>query len=203
MQSDVQTQLRPLPPPDGKPFPPPRRHSRLRPLTWLAPLVIALVWVGAITASGALHASWPVRRAALFVDLVSLIAGLGAVVVIDVYGALWVAGRRRLGDLVRVADDLHAVIWIGLAGLVGSGVLLQPALSSTRTRIKLGLVLIAALNGLWARHLSKRLQSQPHEHWRSPFDRRLLSKLIASGVISQLAWWGATAIGFIATTHHR
>ncbi len=161
------------------------------------------MWIAAIAASDQLHASWPVRRGALFIHLVSLIAGLGSVVVIDVYGALWIAGRRPLDHLVRLANDLHAVIWIGLAGLVGSGMLLRPNLSSTRTRIKLALVLIAGLNGLWAKRLSRQLGDQPHDHWRSPFDRRLLAKLLASGIVSQFAWWGATAIGFIATTHGR
>lgn len=189
----------PVPHADASPVPP----RRLRPLGWLPPLVVSGIWIAAIAASDQLHASWPVRRSALFIHLVSLIAGLGSVVVIDVYGALWIAGRRPLDHLVRLANDLHAVIWIGLAGLVGSGILLHPNLSSTRTRIKLALVLIAGLNGLWAKRLTRQLGNQPHDHWRSPFDRRLLAKLLASGVVSQLAWWGATAIGFIATTHRR
>jgi len=91
-------------------------------------------------------------------------------------------------------------MWPRLLVLVASGMLLGPNLLLTRTVIKLVLVLVAALNGMWAHGLSRQLAAHPEDETARPVDQRLLLKVMAAGAISQTAWWGATLIGFLATT---
>ena len=74
------------------------------------------------------HASWPVRRGALFLHLAALVAGFGAVLVVDLHAVLWLVGR----SLTRVdayataafAMGADALRWIerlpGYEGLVVS-----------------------------------------------------------------------------------
>jgi hypothetical protein len=154
----------------------------------------------AIAVAGALHAPWAVRRGALFLHLAALVAGFGSVLVADLHGVLWLIGRRRLGDLVQVTSALQGLIWPALVALVASGMLLGPNLLLPRTMIKLVLVLVAALNGMWAHGLSRQLGSHPAETTAHSVDQRLLLRVMASGMVSQAAWWGATLIGFLATT---
>jgi len=78
--------------------------------------------------------------------------------------------------------------------------LLHPNVSLPRTHIKLVLVLVATLNGVWAHHLSAKLRAQPPCSPAAAVDQRLLVKVMSAGAISQTAWWGATLIGFLATT---
>jgi hypothetical protein len=78
--------------------------------------------------------------------------------------------------------------------------MLGPNLLLPRTMIKLVLVLIAALNGMWAHGLSRQLRDHPSDTTARSVDQRLLLKVMGSGAISQAAWWGATLIGFLATT---
>src|SRR5947209_9068576 len=167
-----------------------------------APWLIVGIWTAVIVIAATLHASWPVRRGALFLHLAALIAGFGGVLIVDLHGVLWLIGRRRLGELLQVTAVLHPVIWGGLIVLVGSGVLLGPNLLLPRTEIKLVLVLVAALNGMWAHHLSMRLKEHPPGATAGAVDQRLLVKVMSAGAISQAAWWGATLIGFLATTSH-
>jgi hypothetical protein len=168
--------------------------------THLARMGVVGAWMVAIAVAGALHAPWAVRRGALFLHLAALVAGFGSVLVADLHGVLWLIGRRRLGDLVQVTSALQGVIWPALVALVASGMLLGPNLLLPRTMIKLVLVLVAALNGMWAHGLSRQHGSHPAETTAHSVDQRLLLRVMASGMVSQAAWWGATLIGFLATT---
>jgi hypothetical protein len=166
-------------------------------LAWMG---VVGAWMVAIAVAGAIHAPWAVRRGSLFLHLAALVAGFGAVLVADLHGVLWLIGRRRLGDLVQVTSALQGVIWPALIVLVVSGMVLGPNLLLPRTMIKLVLVLVAALNGMWAHGLSRQLGAHPSDTTARSVDQRLLLKVMGSGVISQAAWWGATLIGFLATT---
>jgi hypothetical protein len=162
-------------------------------------LVVA-AWAMAIAVASVIDAPWPLRRGALFLHLGALVAGFGAVLVVDLHGVLWLIGRRRLGDLLTITDALQPLIWGGLAVLVASGVLLAPNLGLPRTDVKLVLVLVAALNGMWAHELSGRLRAHAAHVAAGAVDQGLLLKVLGAGAISQAAWWGATLIGFQATT---
>lgn len=151
---------------------------------------ICLVWAASIWISTHLHADPLLHRLALFGHLASLLAGFGAVLTLDWLGALWLLGKRSLPQVVDVAEDAHLMIWVGLAGLIATGCLLEPQLHRL-TWVKLGAVLVVALNGLHAHHLQgvlKRVVEGP--------GKGLLIRVTLTAAISQAAWWTACAIGY-------
>ncbi|MFF3059917.1 hypothetical protein [Streptomyces sp. NPDC057909] len=140
-----------------------------------------------------LHADPALHTAALFVHLASLVLGFGAVLVADYHGLLWISGRCTLNDALGSTTRLHVPIWTGLAGLVVSGVMLHPDLTSALTRTKLALVLVLTLNGLQAGLLNRRTAQRASS---TPLTPRLLAWGAATALVSQICWWGAVVIGF-------
>jgi hypothetical protein len=134
-----------------------------------------------------------IRPFALFVHLGSLVFGFGAVLSLDWFGLMWMLGRQDLITLVRAAQVAHTPIWLGLAGLTLSGVLLAPDTSAPLTVIKLLAVLVVALNGLCASKVQDRLLALDGQ---AP-PRRLLLTSIAVATVSQAGWWLATTVGFL------
>lgn len=57
----------------------------------------------------------------LFIHLISTIVGFGAVIVIDVWGFLWIINKQKLSQVMSVARVTQILIWIGFFGLVLSG----------------------------------------------------------------------------------
>jgi hypothetical protein len=155
------------------------------------------VWGAVIWLSLHVVADSKLTSVALFVHLAALVAGFGAVLVVDWVGALWLLGRRALVDVLALARTCHAVIWAGLALLSLSGALLNPDLSALRTQVKLGLVLVLALNGVQAIALQSRLDAL-----RGTPSRALLAWSSASALVSQAGWWTATLIGFLTHQSH-
>jgi hypothetical protein len=139
-----------------------------------------------------------VARVALFIHLVSMAIGFGAVIVIDIYGLLWLAGRRTLVELVDLDTAAHTVIAVGVGGLLASGIALQPDLTAPLARFKMLLVLVLMLNGLAAQRfligLRKRL---PPGTRGASIPWAAFQRGLAAALVSQASWWGAIAIGFI------
>lgn len=161
-------------------------------------LAVCLVWAASAWTAGQLHADPALHTVALFVHLAALVLGLGAVLAIDYYGLLWLTGRRTLRQVVEFTAPLHVPVWGGLAGLTLSGVMLEPQLSSGLTQLKLLLVLVIALNGVYATAMHRSLAA--HADGERP-PTRLLARGAASAVVSQVGWWGAVLIGFYNTRH--
>ncbi|MEU0156683.1 hypothetical protein [Micromonospora fulviviridis] len=113
----------------------------------LASGVIAVVWAASIWTSAHTHVDPVWHRAALFVHLISLVVGFGAVLTVDWFGLMWLLRRCTLPQVFAVAHNVHLPIWLGVAGLIGSGALLRPDLTSPLTRAKLALVLLVGLLG--------------------------------------------------------
>lgn len=152
---------------------------------------LALTGLGAASLWTARHLA-PDRAlhdAALFAHLACLVVGFGAVLTVDWFALLWIAGRCELTQVLRQASMVHVPIWAGFIGLVLSGVLLEPDLASRITQTKLALVLLIGWNGLLAMWLHVRLSENQH--------RFRLSISMLSASISQVGWWGAMAIGFL------
>ncbi|RDI50627.1 hypothetical protein [Nocardia mexicana] len=168
---------------------------RRRPRGWAAPIGAAAIagLALAVWASTRLQVGPATREAALFVHLVSLVLGMGAVLVADYLALLWLARRTTLAELVRGMRRLHLPIWLGMSGLVASGTFLAPDLAAGATRIKLVLVLALIVNGLQAAALGRRMAAEP-----AP-GRRLLLRGAASALVSQACWWGSVWIGFSTT----
>lgn len=150
-------------------------------------LLGAAIWLSTLV-----HASPALHDIALFAHLGFLILGFGAVLVADYFFALWILGRTTLTDAVTSTSRLHPLIWSGLVGLVISGALLRPNLTSGLTILKLGLVATLTLNGMQAMALGRRM---------SAFDEVPPTRLLVWGgltsAVSQICWWGAIVIGFL------
>ena len=133
------------------------------------------------------------RTAALFVHLAALVVGFGAVIAVDWFALLWLLGRRSLGELTNVASAAHLPIWLGLTGLVLTGALCRPNLALPLTWLKLGLVLLVMLNGLYAYAVGERLVRLAP----GTVPRSLLRNAVVVAAVSQIGWWGAVIIGFV------
>lgn len=156
-----------------------------------AALAVA-VWI-----SGHLAVHPSLHTAGLFVHLAALVIGFGGVLMADYLALRWLVGRSTFAEALHGADRLHAPIWAGLVGLIVSGCVLEPNLASTLTRTKLVLVLVLTLNGIQAMMLSKRLGRRPS----AQLSTGVLVWAAATGVISQICWWGAVFIGFWNAEH--
>lgn len=150
--------------------------------------LVACIWI-----SMHLRVDPVLHQAALFLHLACLVLGFGAVLVADYYGLLWLSRRCSITVATRSVQRLHVPIWAGLAGLVVSGMMLEPDLTAPLVRVKLGLVLALTLNGLQAGLLNKRMT----ELGSAPFRTGLLRWGGATAMISQACWWGAMVIGFL------
>jgi hypothetical protein len=151
-------------------------------------------WIVAIAAARGVHPSTTWRTLALFAHLAALVVGLGAVIVIDWLGILWALGRRSFVEVTQTAYTVNGLIWAGFTVLVASGTLLEPNTASALTRLKLGMVLVIAINGLHAHTLQPGLRAA-----RDDIAPDLLARAAATAVVSQLGWWTAVAIGFVST----
>lgn len=148
----------------------------------------AAVWV-----AGHVRVDEPLFAVALFAHLGSLVVGFGAVLTVDWVGLLWLLGRRSMANVVEAAGNGQVLIWIGLAGLVVSGVFLDPDVARPLTRFKLSLVLLVTWNGLLATLVHRRLAARGSV---AP-GRLLLGLALCTAAVSQLGWWGSMLIGFL------
>jgi hypothetical protein len=166
----------------------------------LAAVSVIVCWLAAVVVGVSVHPSRLERRSALFVHLASLLFGFGAVGIIDLHGLLWMAGRRRFGEVTRLVQAVEPIIWAALAGLLVSGSLLEPHPGVPLTRIKLALVLVIGLNGAIAQGLHAATRRLPQDMTFASCPRRYRTSVLASATVSQIGWWGAILIGFLNTT---
>jgi hypothetical protein len=175
-------------------------------------------WIAAVTTGTLLHPAGLLHHVGLFVHLMSLVVGFGAVIVLDVYGAstlLGLRGRRaasaprhsartkRRGpvEVARFATSVNPMIWTGLAGLVVSGAALSPNVDSAVTWLKLLAVLAVAVNGINAHHLCSKLTPLPTTLTIRDLPTRLKVRLLGTGAVSQAAWWTAILVGYWTNIH--
>ncbi len=175
---------------------PPVKHG---PYPWRLHALTALAWAGCLLASQYVDASPVVRRFALGLHVVALIAALGAVVLMDWYALVWLSGRRRFRELIRLTEAAHPLIWLGSTLLLLTGIFLGPDLSIPLTIVKMTFVLILLNNGIAVWALGRRLGDliDPRSLGEIPGKLRLTTVALLS--MSQLTWWGAVVIGLITT----
>lgn len=168
-------------------------ERRGRPARYLTGAAAATALLGtAVWLSTLVRPTPALHDIALFAHLGFLILGFGAVLVADYFFALWVLGRTSFVDAVTSTSWLHPLIWSGLAGLVVSGALLNPNLSSGITVLKVCFVAALTLNGVQAMALSRRMSAL--EGTPPP---RLLLWGGATSAVSQICWWSTIVIGFL------
>jgi hypothetical protein len=143
-----------------------------------------------------------VFRAALFIHLVGMATGFGAVVMIDVYGLMWLFGHKTLHELVDLVTTAHSVIAVSVGALLASGIALRPDLGAPLARLKMILVLVLMLNGIWAQHLLLGMKRTVPAEVRGPSIPWVgFQRALAAALISQSTWWGSIVIGFLTSVN--
>jgi hypothetical protein len=159
-------------------------------------LAVLLAWTWTVVLSGTVRPPPALHQGATAVHVLSLVVAFGAVLVIDWHGMLWLMERRRLREVTRLTDAAVPLIWLGLGGLLASGIFLKPDMTSPLTWTKLVLVLTVAVNGVLTAVTARILRELPGSATPAALHRDLQTKVIATIAVSQVAWWGAIAIGF-------
>ena len=168
------------------------RHRRALGYWGVLLAMLISLWIGTtVVPPEWLHAP------ALFGHLASVIVGLGAAVLLEVNGLLWMLRRTGLDDLRRVERTVSGLAWLGIAGLVATGAFLQPDLGQPLTAIKMMAVLVAAMNGVGMTRLTDELSRLPAGVRFAALPGRLQAWCVWSAVVSQSAWWTAVLIGML------
>lgn len=137
----------------------------------------------------------------LFVHLFSLTLAYGSVLVVDWAGLWYVLGQKPKDDLLKLSRTAQPLIWIGLTGLIASGVFLHPHMNKPLTQLKMLLVLIILCNGINLHFVQRAMSSdQVESFWQLSGKLKLWS--VVSITLSQVTWLGAMIIGFINTSSH-
>ncbi|MES2436466.1 MAG: hypothetical protein V4519_00485 [Patescibacteria group bacterium] len=138
----------------------------------------------------------PVFFVFLFIHIVSLITGFGAVIAIDFSGVLWMLKKLPLKTVAQIAEVTQRLIWIGWVGLVlsGIGLITLKGFIDNLTWIKLFFVAMLGLNGIFLHFIKKATDRLGDVNDLPP---NLVFKTGLASTISQLGWWGALSIGFV------
>ncbi len=136
----------------------------------------------------------------LFIHLVSLVVGFGAVLTTDFFGLLWVLAYKRV-PFTLLMDTTHItqkLIWLGWFGLVcsGIGLLYLKGYVDNLTKVKLFFVLLVGLNGIYLHFINKAFEKLKNIEAKN-IPLLLKFRITLGSFTSQLGWWGALFIGFI------
>ena len=165
---------------------------------WQA-IAVCLGWSVMIVAAHGVRTGPVGHRTALVLHLLSLAVGFGTVLAVDACGLAVLAGRRTVAWMVRRSAHADAAIWAGFAGLGVSGVFLDPEFGNAATLLNLYAVLVVGLNGVYARTVRDRLPVLAADAGIQDLPRPLLRRALASGLVSQAAWWTSILIGTFAS----
>jgi hypothetical protein len=169
---------------------------------WLRPAQaggIAAGWLLMIVIASLIGDADALRPVALFAHLVFLAIGFGAVLAIGLNGLALMLRWVRVSRVVTLAVALDPLIWLGLAGLCLSGVVLDPNLNRGWTWLKLLAVLAVAINGLFHRDVMAELGRLPGKAGRRSIAPELLRRAVRLSITSQAGWWVAVIVGFLTT----
>jgi hypothetical protein len=154
----------------------------------VVPLLILVVMI----ASTQIHAPPWLHSLALFGHLAALVAGLGAVLGVDYFGMLWLLRRIRLQAMLLQVHRMGPMIWSGLVGLVLTGALLHPQLTTPLIMIKMASVIGVSVVGILALATKRAMmRSAP----RVPPELMLRGLVLTAA--SQAFWWTAVLVGFL------
>jgi hypothetical protein len=178
-----------------------RRHREsersTRRLVFVLSAAAAVAWLLAVTLSTAVHADSYVQNIAVVLHVLCMVVAFGAIILLDWHGFLWLIGRRKLAETIRLDGAATPLIWGGLAGMLATGVFLNPHLTNPMTDVKLAAVLVLSLNGIMLIPLMRRLARQPDDASFKDLTVGQRTHLLVCLVISQACWWTAIVIGFI------
>lgn len=134
-------------------------------------------------------------KLALFGHLVAFATGFGAVIVMDVVGALWVLGKVPKRLMTQLGSVAQVIIWLSVGALSISGVVLLAGYVSSLMVIKLGAVATLIINGVLLHRLNKAIDRSDVEKFIE-LARSMQAYSVVLILISQIMWWTAIVIGF-------
>lgn len=176
------------------------RTSYSTPRIALYAVAATTAWVLSVSIGAALQVAPGVAKIALIAHTISLVAAFGAVLLVDWVGFLWLISRRKLVETSRIESAAMPIIWGGLAGLLVTGALINPAMENPLTIIKVSAVLVLMLNGILLIPCMRRLNSMPPETRFGDVPTGMRAHLLLCLTISQTCWWTAMVVGFINST---
>jgi hypothetical protein len=169
--------------------------------------VLSLAATAAWTASLAIGHTYSfddgVHRLALSAHVLAMVLAFGSVIVVDWVGFLWLIGKRGLRDTSRLESAAAPLIWTGLAGLLVTGALIHPDITSPATQLKMGCVLGLMLNGISLVPLTRKLHLLPEGTMFQQIPGNLRARLLVALVLSQAFWWTAIIVGFANSISRR
>ena len=178
-----------------------RRHREsersTRRLVILLSLAATAAWLLSIAASTAIHPDGLVHNLAVVLHVLGMVVAFGAVILLDWHGFLWLIGRRKLAETIRLDGAATPLIWGGLAVMLATGAYLTPRLANPVTDLKLAAVLVLSLNGIMLIPLMRRLARLPGDARFADLSTGQRTHLLVCLVISQACWWTATVVGFL------
>lgn len=178
--------------------------SAMRHVQWRWHAIVTLGWALTLAVSPFLKASGVWHDLALGGHLLGMVVGLGAVLLVDWHGLVWLSGLRTFRDSLRIGEAAHPLVWMGLLLILVTGAFLGPDLSEPATWVKQVAVLALVNNGVAVRRLGGRLSLlKPRIHRIAELPRRHRVAMILSLVVSQAAWWTAAVVGFLETLSRR
>jgi hypothetical protein len=154
-------------------------------------------WTLALVSGTYVTAEGPLRVLAVSSHILAMVVAFGAILLVDWHGFLWLIGRRKLFETIRLDDAASPLIWTGIVGLLFTGVFLSPNLSNPLTLIKLGAVLVLMLNGIMLIPLRRRLLVMPPTTTFGALTPGQRFHMLSCLAISQACWWTAITIGFV------
>lgn len=166
-------------------------------------VLISVLVVGVFVGAGRIDPPDWLFAAALIVHLISLTVSLGAVVVIDWTGLAWMAGLRTLRETMRTAEAASPLVWLGLAGLLASGLLLEPDLGTPLPWVKMTAILLLANNGLVVDQLELQMRRLAPGASAGEIPPSLLWRIKGSVVASHVGWWTAVGVGIVTMLQRR
>lgn len=139
-------------------------------------------------------------KIAVFLHLVGVIVGLGAVITVDTAGLLWVFNQVVAEQLIWLSGVAQKLIWGAVIWqLVTGAYLLDLSTITWQTEIKLIAVAVLIINGVLLDQLRKSIAaSKESNFWHLPKNLQLKSIILIG--VSQLAWWTAVLIGFLRSS---
>jgi hypothetical protein len=131
----------------------------------------------------------------IVVHVASLIVGMGSVIVIDVFGLLWILKKVPLSLVNTVANITQKLIWTGWGGLVlsGIGLLTIKGFVDNLTMMKLFFVALVGANGIFLHVIKKSFEQIKGD----TISDKLKFRITLASTISQVGWWSAIAIGLL------
>ncbi|MBO1269118.1 hypothetical protein [Arthrobacter cavernae] len=156
-----------------------------------------VAWSLSVWLAVTLRVEGPVHTVAQVVHILAMVLAFGAIMLVDWHGFLWLIRRRQLKEIIRLDGAATPLIWAGLAGMLASGVFLNPNLGNPLTVIKLVAVLLLIINGIMLIPLMRRLVKMSPASTFAGLQPGQRFHMLACLSISQLCWWTAIIVGFI------